>query len=261
MRALRRPNGGDLEARNLRRSRDQHTVHLVSMSELEDFLARASLRRGSLRGGKMAPRWSFEALCGRWVELSGHGCATLSAVAQLLVQAQQQGAPIAWVRLPQQSFYPPDLAAWGLSLSCMPVVCASDTRAVGRACEHLLRSGAFAVVVMDLVGGAAHRARAHLPMPLQGRLLRLAQRRKVLLLSLTRSHRDQPSLGTMVSLRAEVQGRFVSTSLPRIQDYLYQITVLKDKIHGPGWSFEQRIRGRFAELVTYPQVELRHGES
>lgn len=229
------------------------------MAELGDHLAFASLRRGSLRGGKRAPSWSFEALCGRWVELSGHGCATLSSVAQLLVQAQQQGAPIAWVRLPRQSFYPPDLAAWGVTLSCMPVVCAPEPKGAARACEHLLRSGAFGIVVMDLVGYPMHRVR--LPMPLQGRLLRLAQRRKVLLLSLTRTPREQPSLGTMVSLRAEVQGRFVSTALPRIQDYLYQVTVIKDKMHGPGWSFEQRIRGRFAELVTHPQVELQQATS
>lgn len=225
------------------------------MSELEDHLARGALLRG-VHGRKLAqarPRWGLDALCGRWVELSGHGCATLSAVAQLLGQAQQEGAPVAWVRLPKQSFYPPDLAAWGLSLEAMPVVCAPDVRRVGRACEHLLRSGTFAVVVMDLVGLEARRSLTPLSMPLQGRLLRLAQRRKVLLLSLTRSRRDQPSLGTMVSLRAEVQGRFVSTPLPSIKDYLYRVQVLKDKVHGPGWSHEERIRGRLAELVVYQE--------
>lgn len=216
------------------------------MKEIQEHLARGALRRGSSRRIQ-PPQWSFEALCGRWVELSGHGCATLSAVAWLMGQAQQEGAPVAWVRLPRQSFYPPDLAAWGLSLEEIPVVRAPDSRGAGRACEHLLRSGTFAVVVMDLVG--AQGSRVSLPMPLQGRLLRLAQRRKVLLISLTRSRREQASLGTMISLRAEVHGRFIATGTPFVKDYLYRIEVLKDKIHGPGWSFEQRIRGHLAEFV------------
>lgn len=231
------------------------------MSELEDHLARGALLRGVQRRKQALakPRWSLDALCGRWIELSGHGCATLSAVAQLLSQAQQSGAPVAWVRLPRQSFYPPDLAAWGLSLGSMPVICAPDIRRAARACEHLLRSGTFAVVVMDLVAGETQQNSAQLSMPLQGRLLRLAQRRKVLLLSLTRSRADQPSLGTMISLRAEVKGRFVATQLPAVRDYLYKVEVLKDKVHGPGWSFEQRIRGRFAELVVYTNhSEVQH---
>lgn len=221
------------------------------MSSIQNAITRGWLYRPRSRGGKSSPRWSLDALYGRWVELSGRGCATLSAVAQLLGQAQGQGAPVAWLRLAEQSFYPPDFAAWGLELSTMPVVRVPNLRASARACEHLLRSGAFAVVVMDLVAMEPHRLRNALAMPLQGRLLRLAQRRHVLLLSLTRSSRHQGSLGTMISLRAEVKGHFVPSKHAGLRDYIYKIEVLKDKVHGPGWCFEQRIKGRLAELVPY----------
>src|SRR5207245_477963 len=69
----------------------------------------------------------------------------------------------------------------------------------GRAADALVRSGAFGLVVMDLAEGSV------LPIPLQARLVKLAQRHETALVCLTRSGPGHGSLGPLVSLRAEAQ--------------------------------------------------------
>src|SRR5262245_19192061 len=71
-------------------------------------------RRGAVED--IAPaRFCRDQLAGRLVELSGVGpVAALSAAIGLVLEAQEQGEPAAWITLPPSTFYPPDLADSGV---------------------------------------------------------------------------------------------------------------------------------------------------
>ncbi|MGE5182694.1 MAG: recombinase A [Acidobacteriota bacterium] len=205
--------------------------------ELERFLAHA---RGTAATAKVvsldelrAPevteaRWSLAALRGRLVEVSARGAtATLTAAIELVVEAQTEREPVAWVTLAQSSFYPPDVAASGVDLAALVVIRAPDAITAARAAERVLRSGAFGLVVIDLGGLAA----SDITMAIQGRLVTLAQAHDAAVVCLTDKPGDTPSLGSLVSLRAEaLRGREHGGG--------FRITVraLKDKRRGPGWT-------------------------
>ncbi|RMH39604.1 MAG: recombinase A [Deltaproteobacteria bacterium] len=179
------------------------------------------------------PRWRLAELSGRLVEIAGRGAATpLTAAIGLVVEAQRAGEPVAWVAAHAATFYPPDAADAGVDLAALPVVRVSGARAAARAADHLVRSGAFALVVVDL------GARAAIPMAMQGRLVGLAQRHHAAIVCLTDTPADAPSLGSMVSLRAVAlrqpagRGRFRC-----------KLAVVKDKRRGPGWSHAEVVRG------------------
>lgn len=220
--------------------------------DVKDFLARAraAAPRGSARAAaavvsldemrmqrgvepEPAPaRWSRAQLSGRLVELSGMGAsATLTAAIGVVLEAQVDGEPVAWVSLPGSTFYPPDLADSGVDLEALVVVRAPSIEAAGRAADRLLRSGAFGLVVIDLGRGAT------LPIPLQGRLVGLAQRHDAALLCLTEKAADAASLGSMVSLRAE------SARLRTGDHFACAVRALKDKRRGPGWEHDEPVRG------------------
>lgn len=176
--------------------------------------------------------WGRAQLGGRMVEVSAMGAAAaLTAAVGLVLRAQVEGEPVAWIALPGSCFYPPDLADSGVDLDALVVVRAPAIAAAGRAADRLLRSGAFGLVVLDLGRDA------QLPIPLQGRLVGLAQRHDAALLCLTEKPADAASLGSMVSLRAEAL---------RLRDgdgFACEIRALKDKRRGPGWSHDERVRG------------------
>ena len=78
---------------------------------------------------------------------------------------------------------------------------------------------------------------AALPIPLQGRLVGLAQRHDAALVCLTEKPGDTASLGSMVSLRAEAL---------RARDgdrFTVSVRALKDKQRGPGWAHTEPARG------------------
>ena len=185
--------------------------------DIRDFLARAragapsgSARAAAAvlsldelrarRGGVSEPapaRWSRAQLAGRLVEVSGIGAvASLTAAVGLVLEAQCDGDPVAWIALPQSTFYPPDVADQGVDLASLIVVRAPGIDHAGRAADRLLRSGAFGLVILDLGRDA------ELPLPLQGRLVGLAQRHDAALVCLTEKPGEAASLGSMVSLRA-----------------------------------------------------------
>src|SRR5262245_23389755 len=101
------------------------------MSEdLERFLAEArgaaasakvvSLDELHARRGKLdtEARWGLAALRGRLVEISARGAsATLTTAIELVVEAQMQHEPVAWLALGTSTFYPPDLDDNGVDLS------------------------------------------------------------------------------------------------------------------------------------------------
>ncbi|HVV87078.1 MAG TPA: recombinase A [Kofleriaceae bacterium] len=181
-----------------------------------------------------APRWSLDELTGRMTELSGQGSvASLTAAVALVVEAQERGEPAAWVTLPPASFYPPDLADAGVDLDALVVVRAPDPVVIARVADRLLRSGGFGLVVLDL-GPAG--AEVTLPIPVQGRLVGLAQHHDAALVIVTDKPAAAPSLGSMVSLRAEAVRE-------RTRDgFRVALRACKDKRRGPGWSEVAEVR-------------------
>lgn len=249
--------------------------------ELERFLANA---RGSAatakvmsldelrarRGGEQVDAaWGLAALRGRLVELSARGAtATLTTAMELVVEAQTQREPVAWLTLANGTFYPPDVAECGVDLAALVVVRAPDATAAARAAERILRSGAFGLVVIDLAGasvGAGSSAgsamvgnasgsirtpppvrRAHaaadLSMQIQGRLVTLAQTHDAAVVCLTEKSDDTASLGSLVSLRAEAL-RTRDRGDPDRGEFAVTVRVLKDKRRGPGFTQTFKRRG------------------
>jgi recombination protein RecA len=214
--------------------------------ELERFLANA---RGTAATAKVLPldelrarrggdaavaRWGLAGLRGRLVELSARGAsATLTAAFELVAEAQTQGEPVAWLALASTTFYPPDVADSGVDLAALVVVRTPEVMGAARAAERVLRSGAFGLVVLDLAGSAAE-----LPMPVQGRLVTLAQTHDAAIVCLTEKAEDTSSIGSLVSLRAHALRL-------REREARFRVTIraLKDKQRGPGWSHTTERKG------------------
>ena len=194
---------------------------------MERFLENAKIKRAQVVERTEA-RWSLGTMRGRLVELSARGAAaTLTAAIELVIEAQTQSEPVAWIALAQGSFYPPDAADSGVDLNALVVVRVPDAIAAARTAERLLRSGAFGLVVIDLAAGPAE-----LSMAIQGRLVTLAQTHDAAVVCITDKTAETGSIGSLVSLRADaLRGRE--------RDGRFQVTVraLKDKQRGPGWSW------------------------
>ena len=195
---------------------------------MERFLTNAKLKRAQLTETTGEARWSLGTMRGRLIELSARGAAaTLTAAVELVLEAQTQSEPVAWITLASGSFYPPDAADSGVDLNALVVVRVPDAIAAARTAERLLRSGAFGLVVLDLAQGAAE-----LSMPIQGRLVTLAQTHDAAVVCVTDKTAETSSIGSLVSLRADaLRGRE--------RDGRFHVTVraLKDKQRGPGWSW------------------------
>ena len=142
--------------------------------------------------------WRLKNTAGRLVEISSTGnTAALTMAASLILEAQHNNEPAAWVSARDSIFFPPDFAASGIDLDALPVVWIEDVPKAARVTDTLLRSGGFGLVVLDL-GNAAR-----LPMGVQTRLAGLAKRHHAALICLTRRDGRVPNLGSLVSLRAE----------------------------------------------------------
>jgi recombination protein RecA len=186
-------------------------------------------------------------LAGRMVEISGRGAVScLSAAAALVLEAQSLGEPCAWVavrdRAEASTFFPPDLARFGVDLEALPVVFAPSPQAAARAAARLLRSGAFGLLVLDL------GREPEISIALQGRLTGLALKHDAAVVLLTEKPARSPSIGSMVSLRAEPrrsQLQKPGTRAAAQDESLYRVTlaVLKDKRRGPGWTHEEVMLG------------------
>ena len=177
--------------------------------------------------------WTSAALGGCLAELSGTGAsASLTLAFSLVHQAQRQGEPTAWITRAESTFFPPDAAESGIDLGALPVLRLAGQRQCLRAAEQLARSGAFELLVIDL--GRC----LDLPLAAQTRLAGQALAHGTLILCLTMKTEEQPSLGSLVSVRAHARrirrgdGRFTC-----------RVHVLKDKRRGPGWSDEVWCRG------------------
>jgi recombination protein RecA len=194
-----------------------------------DVLAHPALRRlgetlEPVPAGR--PAWSRAELAGRLCELSaGQDGALLSTAVGLVVDAQRDGEPVHGSAPRGRS----SARCGGLRcgrrrwLSCWQALLA------GRAAVGLLRWGGFGLVVLDLGTSAA------MPTPLQGRLVQLALKHDAAVVCLTDKQPGESSLGSLVSLRGQAVRR-------RSRDgrrFTCEITTLKDKRRGPGWTWRE----------------------
>jgi recombination protein RecA len=190
-------------------------------------------------GAEGAPsEWSLAGLAGRLVELSGaEDSAALTFALGLVRQAQLLGEPVAWVGTSAESFYPPDAAAGGVDLDALAVVRVPDVRALTRAADQLARSGAFGLLVLDVgpfgsgrkTTGSRSRG-GGVPTAALSRLLGLAQKHGMAVVFLTDKPARAPSLGSLVSLRAQAVRRQTGKD-----EFTCELHVVKDKRRAPGW--------------------------
>lgn len=172
-------------------------------------------------------------LAGRLTEISGWGDTSVLTLASLIVlDAQREGEPVAWITTYNSSFYPPDMARAGIDLEALPVIRCPDIRAMARAADRLARSGAFGVLVLDLGSGG------ELPLPLQTRLAGLAHLHNTAILFLTEKTREAPSVSSLISLRLEAGRAHLHG-----EGFSCRFHALKDKRFGPGWVSEMVCHG------------------
>lgn len=209
---------------------------MVSRIErVRELVSSTALRRAESHDAPMpaAARWSREQLSGRLTEITGVGAiAHLTTAIGLVLEAQMSSEPVVWITLAETCFYPPDVADSGVDLDALVVVRVPSAHDAARAAERLVRSGAFGLLIMDLGKDA------EIPTGLQGRLVSLAKRHDTAVVCLTGKSGDSPSLGSMVSLRAEaLRDRGEEGS------FRCRVKVLKDKQRGPNWDHSEVVRG------------------
>ncbi|MFN7975152.1 MAG: recombinase A [Acidobacteriota bacterium] len=176
--------------------------------------------------------WSLPTVAGRIVEVSGARGAPLLTIAMALVkEGQAVEQPVAWVGTRESCFYPPDAAAAGVDVEALVVVRAKESRQIPRAAGELLRSGAFALIVIDL-------GLADLSLAAQTRLNGLAQKHGTALVCLTKKSAAAPSLGSLVSLRAHAERKPARSGA-----FTCEIAVVKDKRGRPGWTHAEEHAG------------------
>lgn len=178
--------------------------------------------------------WGLDAFVGRLGEISSdRSGAALTLAFRLVLEAQRLGEPVVWICRRDSVFFPPDVAGVGVDLGALPVVWASKPLSAARAADRLVRSGAFGLLILD-VG-----ARARLSFAAQSRLGGLAKKHGAALVCLTEKERERPSLGSLVSVRAD------ATRLPHKPGERYRCVahVLKDKRRGPGLQYVETFHG------------------
>lgn len=141
-------------------------------------------------------------------------------------EAQEHGEPAAWITDRGSTFFPPDAAAGGVDLETLPVVFAPNAAAAARAADRLARTGAFGLIVLDLVGMDPRT-----PAPLMSRLGGLAQQYGAAVLFLTEKPAEDASLSSLIALRCEA-----SRQPAGAERFLCVVRSLKDKRCGPGWT-------------------------
>ncbi len=185
--------------------------------------ASALLPDRTLRKGE----FSYSNLVGRITEFAAsRNAPVLSFLSLLIREAQELGEPVSWVEASDSVFYPPDFAANGIDLAALPVVWIPDVKSGVRAVEHLLRSGSFGLLVVDL---PPHTI---IEQGRLGKLARMADLNETAVI-LINQQEDGVSftLGSIVSLRFAGSRTHQDSST-----YTCIISAVKDKQDVPGWS-------------------------
>jgi recombination protein RecA len=216
---------------------------------MQHLLATGQVRRASAVPRHQAPAtWSLAELSGRVVELSGRGATALLTVAVgLVLEAQHKQEPVAWITHPAATVFPPDVTQNGIDLSALLFVRVEAAEAMLRAVDHLLRSGAFGLVILDLP------AQVDVPLSAQVRLAGLVKKHAAALVYLVSSNgvssngvssngvsgkSGMVAASSLVSLRATCHRRRVDAG--RFECALH---VSKDKRRGQEWSHVQVFHG------------------
>jgi len=140
--------------------------------------------------------WQFDNLVGILAEISEEApSGAVSFVTEIIAEAQSQNEPVAWVAAADSIFFPPDCLRRGVDLCAVAVIRIRGETDALTAAEWLVRSGAFGLVVVDLEG------RGNVNDAALGRIQKLAERGQSAVLFLTRKRREEPSLGSRISLR------------------------------------------------------------
>lgn len=190
-------------------------------------------RRPSLDASERAPRWDLAELSGRLCELCGwRASPVLSFALALVLDAQCRGENAAWITPSASSFFPPDAAENGVDLRALLVIRVPAPSDAARAADLVARSGSFGLIVLDL------GARAHVPMAVLSRLSGLARAHETAIVFLTEKPREEASLGSLISLRADT--RFAAKEPG---EFTCELSVAKDKRRGAAWVHTEHRHG------------------
>ena len=182
---------------------------------------------------EIRPGWCLTTFAGRLTELSSTSAgASLTLTFRLVLEIQKRGEPMAWITKRKSTFFPPDVADFGIDLNAVPVIWSIDNISMAKTAEHLLRSGAFGLIVLDF------GADAHLPQHAQSRLTGQARQHQTALICITEKEIHQPSLGSLVSLRAHTERKPQNPNR-----FFCHASVLKDKRCGPNWNYKEVYHG------------------
>jgi recombination protein RecA len=195
----------------------------------------ASIERAALADVSVerAPHWNLAELVGRLSELCGwRASPVLSFALALVLDAQCSGENAAWITPKASSFFPPDAAENGVDLDALLVVRVKEAADAARAADIVARSGSFGLIVIDL------GARAHVSMAILARLSGLARAHGAAIVFLTEKPREEASLGSLISLRADA--RFVASGT---QAFTCELCIAKDKRRAGTWKHTEERHG------------------
>ncbi len=174
--------------------------------------------------------FSFANLTGRITEFSAsRNAPVLSFLSLFICEVQDLGESAVWVSACDSYFYPPDFEDNGVNLAALPVVWNPDVKAAVRSVEHLLRSNAFGLIVVDLPPHAI------IDQGRLGKLARMADLNRISVVLITQHEDDTPfTLGSIISLR--VSGKRIQSGA-----HLYRCTLsaIKDKQDPTGWQYSE----------------------
>jgi len=174
------------------------------------------------------PAWGLACIAGRLAELCGTGASAVLTVGLGLVRSAQEVCETAvWVTSPESLFSPVDAVEGGVDLEALAVVRVPGATALLRVADKLVHSGAFGVIILDVVPLLSPFS---VSLAQQSRLLSLAQKHQTAIVFLTSQDRPLSVAGSLISLRGQVGRRCVGTDLHEVE-----VRILKDKQCGPGW--------------------------
>lgn len=168
----------------------------------------------------------------RLTEISGQGGgAVLTFAFSLVRDAQRAGESVLWLSSRLKPFYPPDAESAGVDLKSLPVLFLSHPEEAYLAASQVLGSGAFALLVWDLVSWK--KSRQKIALASLGRLNVMARHHRSAVLVLTDKRESESSLGCLVSLRLQVEPH-------EEKPELMEVRVVRDKRgrlqRGKKWS-------------------------
>jgi len=204
-----------------------------------------ALRIGPLPAGDAAAGFGLDRVSGRLVELRARSSGgALTCAFGLVLEAQRRGEPAAYIGGTQEGFFPPDAALAGVDLDALVVIRTASPLARARAADELARSGAFALLIVDLnfIAAIGEQPPVRLPPAMLTRLLGLAQKHATAIAFLTAGDGDttEPggsNLGSLISLRAAVGRRALDDARQVVT-----LEAVKDKRCAPGWTHEEICR-------------------